>query len=411
MKDFLNYYSKNLILHIYKFSGLNKIVISDLDITKFLLKRSKYSSLIEYSLIDDNFDETNLRFKEIIEYRDYKNNLEIGFISKNSENERNSLSEIVVSAYSAERENFDLYGVTYRGDKDLRRILTSYGLQGNPLQKELSYKGNITVKSGKLSFKCQVRHFCTFYVHDYSNYSEITVTAISDIMLLDMECLKFVAYMFHRSNPYGYASSDPLLTKNELDILTIYWDSKDRIQMHNFCINHLKKSELYRRLVISNLNMYSLVSEEKLTLRENPFVVYSHLPSVQKFLEISKLKIETLDTFCKNTIDRRSWVPLDDLREYFSAQRISIKAELIKLYEYALTTNVTSEPDILKTCARLSRQSDNMLVFYYNYLNYFLKNELTEATRLLVYNLLVQESLAIKERIKIILSRVNPEKF
>jgi NADH:ubiquinone oxidoreductase subunit C len=136
MKDFLNYYSKNLILHIYKFSGLNKIVISGLDITKFLLKRSKYSSLIEYSLIDDNFDETNLRFKEIIEYRDYKNKFEIGFISKNSENERNSLSEIVVSAYSAERENFDLYGVTYRRDKDLRRILTSYGLQGNPLQKD-----------------------------------------------------------------------------------------------------------------------------------------------------------------------------------------------------------------------------------------------------------------------------------
>jgi hypothetical protein len=60
-------------------------------------------------------------------------------------------------------------------------------------------------------------------------------------MLVDMEYLAFVAYMFHRSNPYGYASSDQLLTKNELDILTIYWDSKDRIQMHNFCINHLKK--------------------------------------------------------------------------------------------------------------------------------------------------------------------------
>jgi hypothetical protein len=88
--------------------------------------------------------------------------------------------------------------------------------------------------------------------------------------------------------------------------------------------------------------MYSLVREEKLTLRENPFVVYSHLPSVQKFLEISKLKIETLDTFCKNIIDWRGSLPFlfEDLEEYFFAQRVSIKTEF---YSYALAKDVNSK--------------------------------------------------------------------
>jgi hypothetical protein len=56
MKDLLYHYPNALILHIYKFTGLNKIVISDLDISKFLLNIPKYTSLLEYTLIDDNFE-------------------------------------------------------------------------------------------------------------------------------------------------------------------------------------------------------------------------------------------------------------------------------------------------------------------------------------------------------------------
>jgi hypothetical protein len=50
---------------------------------------------------------------------------QIGFRVKNSEIERNS--EIVASP---ERENFELIGVNYIGNKDLTRILLAY-LQGN----------------------------------------------------------------------------------------------------------------------------------------------------------------------------------------------------------------------------------------------------------------------------------------
>jgi hypothetical protein len=41
---------KNLLLHFYNFLGLNKIVFRDFGILKFLLKRPKYTSLLEYTL-------------------------------------------------------------------------------------------------------------------------------------------------------------------------------------------------------------------------------------------------------------------------------------------------------------------------------------------------------------------------
>jgi NADH:ubiquinone oxidoreductase subunit C len=279
MKDFLNYYSKNLILHIYKFSGLNKIVISGLDISKFLLKRSKYSSLIEYSLIDDNFDETNLRFKEIIEYRDYKNKFEIGFISKNSENERNSLSEIVVSAYSAERENFDLYGVTYRRDKDLRRILTSYGLQGSPL-----------------------RNYCTTTA---KTLAELELKALQEIISYNIHYLEIISGSLNIDNQYGFKQG--LLSDNDHDLLRKYVAHKDVAQVENFCINQLRKSEQFRKWILKELNSYKyseFPEEDLVILTENAFVACGHLPNVQKYLEYSKLKLNTLDDFCQGIIEK-----------------------------------------------------------------------------------------------------------
>ena len=45
-----------------------------------------------------------------------------------------------------EREIWDLYGVLFEGNKDLRRILTDYGFQGHPFRRDFPLTGHVEVR-------------------------------------------------------------------------------------------------------------------------------------------------------------------------------------------------------------------------------------------------------------------------
>ena len=50
-------------------------------------------------------------------------------------------SDVWKSAPWAEREVWDMFGISFRGNKDLRRILTPYDYVGHPLRKDYPLKG------------------------------------------------------------------------------------------------------------------------------------------------------------------------------------------------------------------------------------------------------------------------------
>jgi NADH-quinone oxidoreductase subunit C len=57
-----------------------------------------------------------------------------------------SLTGIWASAAWFEREAFDMFGILFDGNPDLRRILTDYGFVGHPFRKDFPLSGNVEVR-------------------------------------------------------------------------------------------------------------------------------------------------------------------------------------------------------------------------------------------------------------------------
>jgi len=57
-----------------------------------------------------------------------------------------SVTKQFASAIWLEREVWDMYGIVFEGNEDLRRILTDYGFEGHPLRKDFPLTGFVEVR-------------------------------------------------------------------------------------------------------------------------------------------------------------------------------------------------------------------------------------------------------------------------
>ena len=87
------------------------------------------------------------RFEVIYNLLSYKLNNRIT-VKVAVEDQQNvfSLGKIFSSAGWYEREIFDMYGISFTGHDDMRRILTDYNFEGNPMRKDFPLTGHTELR-------------------------------------------------------------------------------------------------------------------------------------------------------------------------------------------------------------------------------------------------------------------------
>ena len=104
-----------------------------------------FDMLIDITAVD--YPKRNKRFEIVYHLLSLnnKNRLRVKtFVNENTSVP--SLTEIYKSAGWYERETWDMYGILFEGNYDLRRILTDYGFEGHPLRKDFPLTGFVELR-------------------------------------------------------------------------------------------------------------------------------------------------------------------------------------------------------------------------------------------------------------------------
>lgn len=108
-----------------------------------------YKSLSDVSGTDYPFKKT--RFEVSYNLLSVTYNARVNILSVSDELVSvNSITPVYKCSNWFERESWDMLGVFFYGNKDLRRILTDYGFKGHPLRKDFPVTGYIEVRYDEL---------------------------------------------------------------------------------------------------------------------------------------------------------------------------------------------------------------------------------------------------------------------
>ncbi len=152
----------------------NELVVTTktLDIYLLLdeLKKAKdlnFEMLLDITAVD--YPQRSKRFELVYNLLSIKNNLRIRVkIFLNDNQIIPSVSNLYKSACWYEREVWDMYGISFSGNNDLRRILTDYGFEGHPLRKDFPLTGFVELRYDET--KKKVSYSKVKLTQDYRNF-------------------------------------------------------------------------------------------------------------------------------------------------------------------------------------------------------------------------------------------------
>lgn len=116
-----------------------------LDVCRTLRDRFEYQQLMEIAGVD--YPQRAERFEVVYHLLSLTKNHRIRVrVSTDEDMPVPSVTSLWPVAGWLEREVFDLYGVVFEGNDDLRRILTDYGFRGFPFRKDFPLSGYVELR-------------------------------------------------------------------------------------------------------------------------------------------------------------------------------------------------------------------------------------------------------------------------
>ena len=108
-------------------------------------ERCRFISIVDITAVD--WPGRERRFDVVYHFLSPTHNRRIRVKIEAGEDTRvPSIITVFAGADWFEREAYDLYGILFAGNPDLRRILTDYGFRGHPLRKDFPLTGFVEVR-------------------------------------------------------------------------------------------------------------------------------------------------------------------------------------------------------------------------------------------------------------------------
>lgn len=144
-----------------------------LDVLSFLKKDKKTQFHMLISICGVDYPENPKRFEIVYNLLSLTLNHRIKIKIKVSEHEiAQSITHLFTSANWYEREVWDMFGVMFKGNHDLRRILTDYGFEGHPLRKDFPLTGHTEVR-----YDIEKKRVCYEKVHLAQEFRNFNLTS------------------------------------------------------------------------------------------------------------------------------------------------------------------------------------------------------------------------------------------